>query len=361
MSKTEIWTGDCRELMAAMPAASIEAIVTDPPYGLGFMGKEWDSQVPGVEFWIEALRVAKPGAHLLAFGGTRLWHRMAVAIEDAGWEIRDTMMWLYGSGFPKSHNIGKAIDKAAGSSGKRGPMKRGGERLARLENGKRDGEGKWGDESGRDPYTYVPDTPQAAQWEGWGTALKPAWEPIIVARKKPEGTVAANVLEHGCGGLNVDGCRVGTDGGTARDGKADKPNPQGWENMKGHGIATLNAGRWPANLILDQDAGSMLDEQASGGPSRFFYCPKASKADRNSGDTENKHPTVKPHDLMRYLCRLVTPPGGTILDPFAGSGSTGKAAAAEGFNFIGCELDPEYAEISRARCESGKPQGLYAD
>ena len=286
--------GDCREVMAGMDAASVESIVCDPPYGLAFMGKAWDHGVPGVPFWTAALRVAKPGAHLLAFGGTRTHHRLACAIEDAGWEIRDCLMWLYGTGFPKSHNL-------------------------------------------------------KGQWAGWGTALKPAWEPIIMARKPLVGTVAANVLEHGTGAVNVDGCRVGTEevlgrakGGWLKGGYVGGKTPQ-WNSLG----TTKEGGRWPANLILDEQAGQIRNAYGdTGGPSRFFYCAKASKAERGEGNT---HPTVKPIALMRYLCRLVTPPGGTVLDPFAGSGSTLLAAQAEGFAAIGIEIDETYLEICKAR------------
>ena len=337
-SPVRIIVGDCLEAMRGMDAASVDAIVTDPPYGLSFMGKHWDHGVPGVDFWVEALRVAKPGAHLLAFGGTRTYHRLACAIEDAGWEVRDCIAWVYGSGFPKSHNL-------------------------------------------------------RGDWHGWGTALKPAFEPIIVARKPLIGTVAENVTTHGTGAINVDGCRVGTDGGTRRSGQAPY-SESGWRT--GHEIVELNAGRWPANLIHDGSAevvglfpsskGQQGDVRGteksrtggegtscygeygrvpavkrgdSGSAARFFYCAKASKADRGEG---NAHPTVKPTALMRYLCRLVTPPGGIVLDPFAGSGSTGKGAVLEGFNFIGIELDAEYAEIARARIGNATPadKGLFA-
>jgi len=343
--------GDCLEVLRTLPDNSVDSVVTDPPYGLSFMGKKWDYDVPASEVWAECLRVLKPGGHLLAFAGTRTQHRMAVRIEDAGFEIRDMIAWVYGSGFPKSLDVSKAIDKAAGHT-----------RATDYE------------------PNYANATEAARQWQGWGTSLKPALEPITVARKPlSEGTVAANVLAHGTGALNIDGCRVGTEGGTRRDGKADKPNHAGWENMKGHGIAELNAGRWPANLIHsgEDDAIAGLGEAA-----RYFYCAKASKRDRDEGlegfeekrtggmqatadgtmltgsgnerttSRANIHPTVKPTDLMRYLCRLVTPPGGVVLDPFMGSGSTGKAAALEGFQFIGIERDAEYFEIAKARIEN---------
>lgn len=342
----DVIVGDCRDVMAGMAAASVDAIVTDPPYELGFMGKAWDRS--GVAFdaatWAAALRVLKPGGHLLAFGGSRTFHRIAVAIEDAGFEIRDTISWLYGSGFPKSHNL--------------------------------DGD-----------------------WDGWGTALKPAWEPVIVARKPLVGTVAANVAAHGTGAINIDACRVEAGGNNVND---------------------QESGRWPANVILDEEAGAMLDAQSgergggfgirgkspngrfyangkgiantftqtgqtvgfgdTGGASRFFYCAKASRGERNAGlegmperdkhiysggivsadhpgtadgggarASLNHHPTVKPIALMRYLVRLVTPPGGVVLDPFTGSGTTGCAVALEGFGFVGVEMSPEYAEIARRR------------
>lgn len=308
---------DCLEVMRNMPSESVDAIVTDPPYGLNFMGKHWDYDVPSVEIWRECLRVLKPGGHLLSFAGTRTQHRMAVNIEDAGFEIRDMIAWVYGSGFPKSHNL-------------------------------------------------------KDEWQGWGTALKPALEPITVARKPLIGTVAENVLTHGTGALNIEGCRVGADGGTAK-GSRPTGKSKGIYGAGLHGaceIKKLEAGRWPANLI--HDGGEYFGEQ-----SRFFYCAKASKKDRDEGlegfkktnagvlnmrtdshshrngmNTQprvNNHPTVKPTDLMRYLCRLVTPPDGTILDPFMGSGSTGKAATLEGFDFIGIERDKNYYEIAITR------------
>ncbi len=375
--------GDCLEVLRTLADSSVDAVVTDPPYGLAFMGKRWDYDVPAVDVWAECIRVLKPGGHLLAFAGTRTQHRMAVRIEDAGFEIRDMIAWVYGSGFPKSLDVSKAIDKAAGAEGGRGPMKRGGERLARLEDGKRYGDGRWGDESGRDPYTYAPATPEAQQWAGWGTALKPAMEPITVARKPLIGTVAANVLEHGTGAINVDGCRVGAEdmsGQWDREWNQDGTFGNGKRASQGKQCAP---GRWPANLIHDgsEDVTELLSDSA-----RFFYCAKASKRDRDDGlDSfatqitdvhakhysrrmdevvradgkppamgKNTHPTVKPTDLMRYLCRLVTPPNGTILDPFTGSGSTGKAAMLEGFQFIGIEREAEYVEIAKARIEAVK-------
>jgi site-specific DNA-methyltransferase (adenine-specific) len=301
----ELLHGDCLDRLRELPDCSVDACVTDPPYGLSFMGKAWDYDVPGAEVWREVLRVLKPGGHLLAFAGTRTQHRMAVQIEDAGFEIRDMIAWVYGSGFPKSRNL--------------------------------DGD-----------------------WQGWGTALKPALEPITVARKQFKGTVAANVLEHGTGAINVDGCRV--DGGDA------EALAKNWDRHQSSSMAgTVQyvaqkavdlrgyapAGRWPANLIHDgsDEPCALLSDAA-----RFFYCAKASKADRGEG---NGHPTVKPTELMRYLCRLVTPPGGVVLDPFMGSGSTGKAAMLEGFRFIGIEREAEYLEIARHRVQAGDVQGAF--
>jgi DNA modification methylase len=450
--------GDCREVMASLDAESIDAIVCDPPYGLSFMGKGWDSFKQGdiamrrnpemdavntgasrqggrqracadyqkrqakdmLAFqeamhavFAEALRVAKPGAHLLAFGGTRTYHRLACAIEDAGWEIRDCVMWVYGSGFPKSHDVSKAIDKAAGVERERVPgSASGGMNHVNKLNAAQGYRPNDYAENGNSFISAQAVTDAARQWSGWGTALKPAWEPIIVARKPLVGTVAENVLRHGTGGINVDGCRVGTE--TVRINTWDngaKPFGDGAGNPY---TGRDSSGRWPANLIHDgseevvglfpQSSGmggktsgntalgqasgwnehvnrpSPIDRRNdSGSAARFFYCAKASKADRDEGcggldpksrldDVGNKwttvdyrdghhrstmarnhHPTVKPTALMRYLCRLVTPPGGTVLDPFCGSGSTGKGAVLEGFNFIGIEREAEYVEIARAR------------
>lgn len=322
MSDIHLHHGDCLDVLRTMPDNSVDSIVTDSPYGLRFMGKKWDYDVPSQAIWEECLRVLKPGGHLLAFAGTRTQHRMAVRIEDAGFEIRDMIAWVYGSGFPKSHNLK-------------------GER------------------------------------EGWGTALKPALEPITVARKPFKGTVAANVLAHGTGALNIDGCRVGTEGS-----RTNSSQPRAERNglvkgfVEGTESVVRDQGRWPANLIHDgsDEVVSMLP----GNSARFFYCAKASRKDRNEGlegmplrrsvdddwvsesrkntagggipsPQQNHHPTVKPTDLMRYLCRLVTPPGGTVLDPFMGSGSTGKAAVLEGFRFIGIEREVEYVAIAGDR------------
>lgn len=335
---------------------SIDAVVTDPPYGLskepdmmevmkhwmngddyvhtggGFMGKSWDSFVPGPSIWKEVFRVLKPGGHLLAFFGSRTYDLGTLAIRLAGFEIRDQIMWVYGSGFPKSLDVSKAIDKSA------------------------------------------PATDEAKQWSGWGTALKPAHEPICVARKPLSGTVAENVLTHSTGALNIDGCRI--EGRERTDyGLTNSSRSQGSTYSTPSQSADFDSskGRWPANFVHD---GLNAEEW-----SRFFYCAKTSKADRDDGvslsatssaemvereadsagmnspragagrtsGARNDHPTVKPTALMQWLVRLVTPPGGTVLDPFTGSGSTGKACMLEGFEFIGFEMDPHYCEIAEQR------------
>ncbi len=391
MDPHDLRCGDCREVMATMGAESIDAIVTDPPYGLSFMGREWDHGVPGVPFWAEALRVAKPGAHLVAFGGSRTFHRLVCAVEDAGWEVRDVLMWLYGSGFPKSLNVAKAIDSGGGRP----------EDIRRMEMGdsyEPSGRGRVNyDHGGGSAMNGAssPSRPQsdaARQWSGWGTALKPAYEPIILARKPLRGTVASNVQTFGTGALNVDGCRIqiapadmaemqGRSGASTPNKVwgAGVGSPKGWE--------PTTTGRWPANVLLDEEAAAVLDAQSGelssgsrkagehglmgcrgagllpmpevngdrGGASRFFYTSKASSEDRGRWQG-NDHPTVKPTDLMRWLCRLVTPPGGLILDPFMGSGSTGCAAVAEGFRFVGVDLDQRHVDIARRRLEHATRQ-----
>jgi DNA modification methylase len=415
---------DCIEAMKAMPDNSVDSIVTDPPYELGFMGKSWDASgiAFNVEVWQEALRVIKPGGHLIAFSGSRTYHRMAVAIEDAGFQIRDQIMWVYGSGFPKSHNISKGIDKAAGAEreilgvARMQPDIRGNN----YAQGQRDYNGDTVPQ-----YITAPATAAAQQWDGWGTALKPAHEPMVLARKPLEGTVANNVLTHGVGGLNIDGTRVGT--------REDEPQfrPASASGIGNGGIAygtregqdaTYTQGRFPANFIHDGSdevvalfpdtkSGTLNRanitaenktygarpkeltgeyEANSGSAARFFYCAKASKRDRNEGldgfeeiqitggggltaelredgsletasaggkygsikaKKANHHPTVKPTSLMQYLVRLVTPPNGVVLDPFMGSGSTGKACAYEGFDFIGIDQSAEYVAIAQARID----------
>ena len=400
-----------------LPESSIDVIVTDPPYGLAFMGKEWDHGVPGVPFWAAAYRVLKPGGHLLAFGGTRTHHRLMVAIEDAGFEIRDCLMWLYGSGFPKSLDVSKAIDKAAGAEretvGRKTTLP-GLHRSRSTANHFTDDTWQGSDDAAQ--AITVPATDLARQWDGWGTALKPAWEPIIMARKPLAGTVAANVQAYGTGGINIDGCRIGTNGERPTgSGSSSKDAVYALGRSGNGGNVTPDTGRWPANLILDEAAAELLDEQSgerkagspksgsepkaaafsgniygdaaengqafsgygdTGGASRFFYTAKASRAERNAGlhgmpgrmphpdepngrawdipgshsaPRANHHPTVKPLDLMRWLVRMVTPPGGMVLDPFNGSGSTGCAAVLEGLDYLGIELEAEYVELAERR------------
>ena len=427
MSKTKLMLGDNIQSLQKLPENSVDSIVTDPPYGLSFMGKKWDYDVPSVEFWREVYRVLKPGGHILSFGGTRTYHRMVVNIEDAGFEIRDQVMWLYGSGFPKSHNIGKAVDKIEGNErevvgSRKGDDIRGGGLLHSLD-----------EERERIDIQL---TKGQSKYEGWGTALKPANEPICVARKPlSEKTIAENVLKWGTGGINIDGCRVGTDGGTRKENIKDALEPTAYGGGKGIGygdVVDTGEGRFPANIILDETAAELLDEQSgvsksskirqpllditggsynkakgntdiiterghndSGGASRFFYVAKVSKKERNLGldhfeettsggkghgldrrcshcntsmlkpedckcdepnwitpPKKNTHPTLKPINLMTYLCRLATPEGGIVLDPFMGSGSTGIAARLEGFKFCGMELDKDYFKIAEARIES---------
>ncbi|RJL15314.1 site-specific DNA-methyltransferase [Paracoccus siganidrum] len=368
--------GDCAQILKQITDASIDSCVTDPPYGIEFMGAGWDSDVPPSEIWREVFRVLKPGGHLLAFAGTRTHHRMATRIEESGFEIRDLLMWVYGSGFPKSHNL--------------------------------DGD-----------------------WNGWGTALKPALEPITLARKPMAGTVAANVQDFGTGALNVDGCRVPAIGEIIERGAIGEIYTEAHEGYRRPGRSMMThkpkhrggpacgTGRWPANLIHDGseevlaafpiapgqqgdlaghsrnrpslgiygDMSAAKDSPArrdSGSAARFFYCAKASKADRDHGLTgperevvqfqtangtsgkasswsegrdtrrKNHHPTVKPTDLMRYLCRLITPPGGVVLDPFMGSGSTGRGAVLEGFGFVGIEREGDFLAIARDRIDAAE-------
>jgi len=339
----KICLNDCLTFMKTMDDNSVDSIVTDPPYGLSFMGKKWDYDVPSVEVWQECLRVLKPGGHLLAFAGTRTQHRMAVRIEDAGFEIRDMIAWVYGSGFPKSLDVSKAIDKAAGAE-----REVVGSRVADDIRGGNMHAANRGERHTID--ITAPATEAAKQWAGWGTALKPSLEPITVARKPLCGTVAENVLQHGTGGLNVDGCRVGTEQRVWKGMSAAQPavgtfRDDAWTPKE---IENSAIGRWPANLIHDgsDEVVGLLNEA-----SRFFYCAKANKKDRGEN---NNHPTVKPTDLMRYLCRLVTPPKGIVLDPFMGSGSTGKACVLEGFDFIGIEKSKEFVAIAKQRIMEAK-------
>lgn len=404
-----VLTGDSAEQLRALPDASIDAVVTDPPYGLskepdalevlrhwlngddyehrggGFMGKRWDSFVPGPALWREVLRVLKPGGHACVFAGSRTVDLTGLSLRIAGFEIRDQLQWLYATGFPKSLNVSKAIDKAAGAE-----REVVGTYKSQLPGGTTYAQDAWslshrGADSARGSVT-APATDDAKRWEGYGTALKPAHEPIVLARKPLSGTVAATVLEHGTGALNIGGCRIGSES-TARNNKAEMGYHGG--NTAQEYSTGSDAGRWPANVILDPEAGALLDEQ-SAGASRFFYCAKTSRTEREAGlehmrkasageltggraegsdglknpragagrtssGRANVHPTVKPIELMRWLVRLVTPPGGRVLDPFTGSGSTGCAAVLEGAAFVGVELSPEYVEIAKARIRHWHP------
>jgi len=483
----EIHHGDNRDVLKTLADNSVDSVVTDPPYELGFMGKSWDASgiAYSVELWQEVLRVLKPGGHLLAFSGSRTYHRMVVAIEDAGFEIRDQIMWIYGSGFPKSLDISKSIDKKPEMAHTRQfklwlaeQIENSGKTRNEIDAecgftacsyDKTDGKDGWSNNHpSQDKWTIMKKviglsdewdwiitdnldergfieptgglhggtgntvgkwtgakqlsnnaiSPDAKQWQGWGTALKPAHEPVVVARKPLIGTVAANVLTYGTGGLNIGATRVGNE--VRKNNVNDFSNQHGNQFGNGASIPKLGesevTGRWPANVIhdgsdevvelfptsksapfksattngkrniyhedegFDYSGGGYTD---SGSAARFFYCAKASKKDRNEGldglpiqrraglqgadnDKENldpvserwrtqasanHHPTVKPTDLMRYLCRLVTPPNGIVLDPFMGSGSTGKAAIYEGFNFVGIEMTDEYIPIAKARIE----------
>ena len=346
MERWQITHGRCQEILATYPDNHFSAVITDPPYGLKFMGKAWDAQVPDVETWQAVLRVLKPGGHLLCFAGTRTQHRMAVNIEDAGFEIRDMIAWVYGSGFPKSHNISKAIDKMAGQP----------QSTRYVPNNLNTTHGKgWG--GGKTDTQTKPNTAGAKQWDGWGTALKPALEPITVARKPFASTVAANVVEHGTGGLNIDAARI--------PGNVPKPGGRWPANLihDGHdevmelfpdlgraGVAGKNSGKnsWFGNGPGFLDSAQTYAD--AGSAARFFYCAKVAKKERTAnGQVENKHPTVKPIALMRYLIKLVTPPGGVIVDPFCGSGSTLLAAVAEGVNSIGIDADESSVTIARER------------
>ena len=494
-ARATIYHGDCLEVLGALPDASVDAVVTDPPYGINFMGKAWDgaaiaqAAVSGVdhtktrersasmhagsydlsatgnrafqswatEWAAECLRVLKPGGHLLAFGGTRTWHRLACAIEDAGFEVRDSIAWMYGSGFPKSLDVSKAIDKVNGEANRlhkftkwmrstglprksaaavvRPFAKNDATAAAMAQHYYSDKQqpaiptpeiwkvlrplcgdvpawvdelvdriaaerqvigtaqstrlavapGQGYDRPAVELAVTAPATDAAHKWSGWGTALKPAHEPIVVARKPLVGTVAANVLEHGTGALNIDACRIGTEGATKRSSQKSTKTSAGWTT--GHDVVPLNAGRWPANVVLDEDQAAELDRQSgnrkssgiyagdgversskewatdfggtsrpatmyadSGGASRFFYVAKAPARERPKVDG-TAHPTVKPLTLMRWLCRLVTPSDGVILEPFAGSGTTVEAALLEGFRVVAIEREADYLPLIQARLD----------
>lgn len=411
-----VYVGDCRKILAQLDKEQFHAVVTDPPYGLEFMGLEFDApwnqngsvdarqhrpdemtdpvkakylrhnvryglhKPRAYQEWFEQcaaeiLRVAKPGAHLLAFGGTRMWHRMACAIEDAGWDIRDTLGWVYGSGFPKSMDISKQIDKMHGVE--REVIGNGTAALSQGQfNSREVGNGGYGYSAEYD--VTAPTTEDAKRWSGWGTALKPAFEPIVMARKPMDCNTAENTLEHGCGGLNIDACKIGAE---VRVNGARGTQSDGW-GFKAGASESVVSGRWPANLIHDGSdevlavfpdtksqrstvtstpgsiygAGNGLPSHTgtygfddSGSAARLFYSAKADESDRPHGKDGTVHPTVKPQSLMSYLVRLVCVRGGTVLDPFMGSGSTGCATLAEGMKFVGVEQSQEYADIAIGR------------
>lgn len=406
-----IINAECRAGMADLPSGAASAIVTDPPYGLskqpdikevlghwlagddyspgcgGFMGKKWDSFVPGPLVWSEAYRVLKPGGYLLAFAGSRTVDLMAMSLRIAGFEVVDMLHWLYGTGFPKSMDISKQLDRAAGVERK----VVGSVTKSRAVSGGRSALPTLGAEHALQTWDITEAcSDEAKQWEGWGTALKPCHEPIIMARKPLDGTYANNIMTHGVGALNIDGCRVGSEEMARTKSNGVKISENG--SMTGGNYGRVAAepahGRWPGNVLHDGCLPEPMD--------RYFYSAKATRADRDAGlgamaaqtggqatgrkegtagldsprsgagrngGSKNIHPTVKPTDLMRWMCRLVTPPGGLVLDPFVGSGSTGRGAALEGLHFVGFELDPDYAQIAEARvadAAGGKmPDNIY--
>ena len=375
------------DVLPTLPDNHFDGVLTDPPYGLGFMGQSWDGKVPSVSVWKEILRVCKPGAYMLAFGGTRTWHRLAVEIEDAGWEIRDTFMWLYGEGLPKGHDISKAVDKELGAERKVVGVNPN-TRNTSLPKGEFFSNGK-----AHAPIT-APETEAAVLWDGYNTSLKPSWEPVLIVRKPLDGTYAENALKWGCGGLNIGGCRIGSNGGTKRSHQAEYPvDSNGNEDRKnwartGHSVEEIDEGRWPANVILDGEAAQELDSQSGqsrstrskrrsansnvgngktlnafrsrsdavggyddeGGASRFFYCPKASAKEK----VGNHHPTVKPLTICEYLARLILQPKSdkprNFLVPFAGSGSEMLGGLIAGWDHVtGIERDADYVEIAQKR------------
>ena len=362
-------TDDCMDALPKLADNSVDSIVTDPPYEIGFMGKSWDKSgiAYNVDMWKECLRVLKPGGHLVSFGGTRTYHRLVVAIEDAGFEIRDQLQWIYGSGFPKSMDVSKAIDakNIFGKSNSRNlrHVEQSGNGQSYTLTGRNNG--IMGEPRVYERKVFTPSTNLAVEWRGWGTAVKPAHEPIVLARKPLSGTIAETVIEWGTGGLNIDACRIGVEEDSMR--------------------------RWPSNVLFDEDAAQLLDEQNN--VSRFFYVAKASRNERDTGlehlqlkrDADrikddgaggdnprnrtniarlNYHPTVKPIALMQYLIRLITPNNGTILDPFMGSGTTGCAAVLLqncSYAFIGIESNSEYMEIAETRIQYYAEQGIQKE
>ncbi len=406
--RARLHLGDCLELLATLPDDSIDAVVTDPPYGLGkppkaedvlaawlageraevsgggFMGKDWDAFVPGPRIWREVYRVTKPGGHAVVFAGTRTLDWMAMACRLAGWEVRDSGVWCYWSGFPKSLDVSKAIDRAAVAEPEVVGLPLSLDGCERRRDGshkpphQNQGGHGYGDRWSA-PVT-APATDDAKRWEGWGTALKPAWEPWIVLRKPLDGTVAANVLEHGTGGINVDGCRFKPGDPmwpgpqdvtpTTHSRKIDRSSelPGGYGEQETHQTKGQQISRWPANLIhvpkpsrsereqgLDRipgRTGAETVERVEG--SAGINNPRAG-AGRTADTLKNDHPTVKPRRLMAWLVRLVTPPGGTVLDPFMGSGTTGAAATGQGFDFMGADLSARYVAIAHERIRHSAP------
>lgn len=386
METNRVITGDALEELAALPSESVHAVVTDPPYGLEFMGRSWDDFEPReYQEWCEqwatlALEVLKPGGHLLAFSGNRTHHRLFCGVEDAGYEVRDTLTWHYGSGFPKALDVSKAIQKANGVEP---------ESVDPAEGvGFMNDEDDWNDTHHH--HTMPDPEGSAAEWSGWKTALKPATEFIVLARKPFDGTVAECVQAHGTAALNIDGTRIGYDSdGDLEETQAKNPGRDETVTSGVYGDdrpqqSVNGQGRYPANVIFDADAAAALDREvgeltggaytpenytgrntsdapthndpderqqlSGGGPSRYFYTSKATRAERTeNGRIDNAHPTVKPQDLMEWLVRLVTAEGQIVLDPFAGSGTTLKAAKALGREFIGIEQQPKWADVARVR------------
>ena len=459
-----IYHANCLDVIASMGNDTIDALVTDPPYGLAFMNRAWDKALPDPKVWSECLRAMKPGAHGVIFGAPRMYHRLACQVEDAGFEVRDVLMWMFGSGFPKNHDPSKAVDKKRNDAEEvrvvcrairaqmdtlevssreiaddfgvspgmvdhwaardtysqpnlptwdqwvrlRDLLGMGGEldaEVRRLNDRKGQVGEAWlerpitGEVRSASPVSNygitsrdglardLPQSEEARRLLGLGTALKPAYEPILLVRKPLRGTVAENVLAYGTGCLNIGACRVGVEGGTKKSNPVPGSATQSayGRGLNGGGCEPIDAGRWPANVILDEAAGALLDEQTRASVSRYFYCAKASKAEREAGldhldtrtvtdgravtndtayqrgatERRNTHPTVKPIALMRYLVRLIAPEGGTVFDPFTGSGSTGVACALEDVAFVGAELEAEYVKIANARVEHAL--GLFRD
>ena len=352
--RATLYRGDCLDVLAAMEPESVDAIVCDPPYGLGFMGRAWDALPPGEDWARLCLRVLKPGGHLVAFGGTRTVHRLATAIEDGGFEIRDMVSWLYWSGFPKSLDVSKAIDREAGAEREVVGFDRSKWREVNDHNQIAYSNFRQSDADKKAQIT-APATEAAKKWSGYGTALKPAQEPAVLARKPLTGTVAANVLEHGTGALNIDGCRFAY-------GDEAWPGPQDDHGGYNGDPGGLN-GRWPANIYAhpkasrsEREAGCERLPGRTGAEATGRTAGSAGLDNRRAGAgrtadrVKNHHPTVKPIGVMRWLCKLTGgQPGSVILDPFMGSGTTGCAAVLEGFDFIGIEREREYMQICEAR------------